>query len=145
MYARLGLDEARCLQEMSSTMARTDATAQPVGTPSTRRERVLSRFTIGCTGQLTPPCAASLKSVARTTTHENRYFPSPTTLLDLALGLTPLALRQRGAVMAPLSPGKSREDVCHPLRLPGYDHFQALPHVCYRERRSFFSPSGVSG
>jgi hypothetical protein len=30
----------------------------------------------------------------------------PTTLLDLALGLTPLSMRQIGAVIAPLSPGK---------------------------------------
>jgi len=31
---------------------------------------------------------------------------NPTTLLDLALGLTPLSMRQIGAVIAPLSPGK---------------------------------------
>jgi len=31
--------------------------------------------------------------------------------------------------MAPLSQGKSREDVCTPIRLPGYDHFQELPHL----------------
>jgi len=31
---------------------------------------------------------------------------TPTTLLDLALGLTPLSMRQIGAVIAPLSPGK---------------------------------------
>jgi hypothetical protein len=31
---------------------------------------------------------------------------NPTTLLDLALGLTPLSLRQIGAVIAPLSPGQ---------------------------------------
>jgi len=56
-------------------MARTDAPAQPVGTPSTLRERVPSRLTTVRTGQLTPPCAAaSLKSVARTTTHEHRSF-----------------------------------------------------------------------
>ena len=35
-----------------------------------------------------------------------RVMINPTTLLDLALGLTPLSMRQIGAVIAPLSPGK---------------------------------------
>jgi hypothetical protein len=34
------------------------------------------------------------------------HCSNPTTLLDLAFGLTPLSMRQIGAVMAPLSPGK---------------------------------------
>jgi len=37
---------------------------------------------------------------------EVRETVNPTTLLDLALGLTPLSMRQIGAVIAPLSPGK---------------------------------------
>ena len=63
--------------------------------------------------------SAKAETCAATFAKPNRQPIIPTTLLDLALGLTPLSMRQIGAVIAPLSPGQEREDVCNPIRLPG--------------------------
>ena len=43
------------------------------------------------------------------------FFTNPTTPLYLALGLTPLPMREIGAVIAPLPPGDEHEDLVNAL------------------------------
>jgi len=61
-------------------------------------------WALWCLGYPDQGLARSVEAV--TLARQIAYPISPTTLLDLALGLTPLSMRQIGAVIAPLSPGK---------------------------------------
>src|SRR5262245_7448346 len=69
----------------------------------------------------------------------------PYNAIYLAFGLSSFAMRQIGAVIAPLHPRDQRQDLFKVIRPQRQNNLYDPPELRHRQRRSFFSPSAASG
>src|SRR5262247_2942827 len=70
---------------------------------------------------------------------------SPYNAIYLAFRLSSFAMRQIGAVIAPLHPRDQRQDLFQVICPQRQNNLYDPPELRHRQRRSFFSPSAASG